>query len=90
MYIVPYPPPFLGGFFTSVGEEYQVVKRRRECQCCGEEYNMIKRERGSIIVFPIILRLLGRISGLEEGKGTEILGRKLKFYNMWVVKNIKF
>ena len=36
-----------------------------------EEYNLEKRERGSNIIFPIILRLLGRISGGGKGKGTE-------------------
>ena len=37
-----------------------------------------KRERGSNIIFPIILRLLGRISSGEEVKWTEILGKKIK------------
>ena len=51
VYKVPYPPPPLdpggGKFVKSVGEEYQVVKRGRECHGCGEEYNVEKRERGS-------------------------------------------
>ena len=63
MYIVPYPPG---------GEDYQVVKRRREYHGCGEEYNVEKMERGSNSVFSIILRLLGKISSGEEQMRTEI------------------
>ena len=40
-----------------------------------------KRERGSNIIFPIILRLLGGISSGEEGKETEILWEKSRFKN---------
>ena len=36
------------------------------------------RERGSNNILPVILRLLGRISSGEEGKATEILGKKIK------------
>ena len=43
----------------SVGEEYQVVKGGREYPGYGEEYNVEKRERGSNMIFPLILRLLG-------------------------------
>ena len=68
MYKVPY--------IQSVGKEYQVVKRGREYYSCGEKYNVEKRGRGSNIIFPFIIRLLGRISSGEEGKGTEILGIK--------------
>ena len=40
---------------------------------------MEKRERGSKIVFLILLRLLGRISsGKRPGKRMEILGKKIK------------
>ena len=39
---------------------------------CGEEYNVEKRERGSNIIFLIILKLLGRISREAGEKGTEI------------------
>ena len=42
---------------------------------CEEEYKVEKREN---IVFSIILSLLGRISSGEEGKRTEILGKKIK------------
>ena len=41
----------------------------------GIEYNMGKKEKGSNNIFTIILRLLGRISSLKEGKGTETLRR---------------
>ena len=57
-------------FIMSIGEEHQVVKRGREYHDCGEEYNVEKREGGSNIIFPKILRLLGRISSGE--KRTEI------------------
>ena len=56
----------------SIGEEHQVVKRGGEYHDCGEEYNGEKREGGSDIIFPKILRLLGRITSGEKGKGTEI------------------
>ena len=59
-------------------EDYQVVKRGREYHYCGEENIVVKRERVSNIIFPIILRLLGKISSGEEGKGTEITGKKIK------------
>ena len=42
---------------------------------------MEERERGSNIIFLIIFRQLGRMSSEEEGKGTEILGKKIKFLN---------
>ena len=55
-------------FIKYVGEEYQVVKRGKEYYYCGEEYNIEKRERGRNIIFPTILRLLGRISSREENQ----------------------
>jgi len=73
----------------SVGGEFQVVKRRREYHGCEEELNVEKREMGSNIIFPIILRLFGRISSGEEGKGMEMLGKKIKILKMGVGKNIK-
>ena len=71
-------PPGGGGVNEYAGEEYQVVKRGREYQGCGEEYNV--EIRISKIIFPIILRLLGRISSGEEGNGTEMfmLWKKIK------------
>ena len=63
-----YKVPYRGGGSTYVGEEYQVAKRGRDYQGCGEEYESEKMERGSI--FPLILRILGRISSGEEGKRT--------------------
>ena len=59
------------------------IKWGREYHGCGEEYNVEKRERGSIIIFPIRLRLLGRISSGEERKGTKIWGKKIK-----ILKNV--
>ena len=43
------------------------MKREGKYHGCGEEYHMEKRERGSNIIFPIILRRLGRISNGEDG-----------------------
>ena len=40
---------------------------------------MERRVRGNNIICSIILRLQGRLSTGEEGKGTEILGTKIKF-----------
>ena len=60
---------------------YKVVKRGRQYHGCGEEYNVEKRERGSNIIFPMILRLLGRISRREAGKGPgwTFFGEKSRF-----------
>ena len=77
MYKIPYPS-LLGKFIKSVGIEYQVLKRGREYHGCGEEYNILIREMGCNIIFPIILRLLGRISSAEVEKGTEIYRKKIK------------
>ena len=67
-----------GEFIKSVGGEYQVVKRGIKYNGCGEEYIMGKRERGSNILFPTLLTLLGIISRGEEGKWSEIFGKKIK------------
>ena len=67
-----------GGFIKYIGEEYQIAKRRRKFHGCGEEYNLEKREKGRNIIFPIVFRLLGRISSGEEGKETEMFGKKIK------------
>ena len=50
----------------------------REYHGFGEAYNykMEKRERYYNIIFPIILRMLGKILSGEKGKETEILGKK--------------
>ena len=71
----------------TVGEEYQVVKRGREYHACGEEYNVEKRERGSNIIFSIILRLLGRISRGEGGR--KLWGKEIKDKRLGTGKNIK-
>ena len=83
VYKVPYSE---GKFIKSVWEEYQVRKRGK----CGEEYNVEKRVRLSNIIFPNILRPLGIsiTSSGEEGKGTEIMGKKINI-KMVVGKNIK-
>ena len=84
---------FEGGRIYQVcwGKIDQVLTRGREnyIHGFGEEYNVVKRERGSNIIFPIIFRLLGRISIREEGKGTEIFGMKIKSKRMGIGTNIK-
>ena len=84
---IKFPIPVLswkgGEFIKFVGEEYQVVKRGREYHGCGEEYNSKKREKGSIFIFSLILRLLGRVS-----IGEEIKGMKIKILKIGVGKNI--
>ena len=52
-------------------------------------YIMEKRERGSIIIFPIKLRLLRRISNRIDGKGQKIMGKKIKILKTDVGKNFK-
>ena len=42
------------------------MNREEKYYSCGLEHNVEKMERGSNIIFPIILRLLGRISSGEE------------------------
>ena len=53
-------------FIKFAGEEDQVVKRGREYHGCMEEYNVEKRERGSNIIFPVIIGQFGRKSSGEE------------------------
>ena len=90
-------PPWDEKFIKYVGEEYQVVKRGRNIFAAGKK--IIKR--GSNIIFPLILRLLGRSE--EKWKGTEISGTISRFKKMGmdmdmsissdsllVGKNIKF
>ena len=78
--LIPSPPPphGEGKFIKSVGEEYQVMKGGSEYHGCGEEYDVEKG--GSNIIFPIILRLLGRILSGKEGKGKEIFEEKKIFF----------
>ena len=45
----------------SVGEEYQIWKREREYHGCGEKNITWQMKRGSNIIFPLLLWLLGRI-----------------------------
>ena len=56
------PPPWWG-ILTGEGNILAVGKN-------------IKWERGSNIIFPVILSLLGRKSSGESGKGPEIFGKK--------------
>ena len=44
----------------------------------GKNITWKKRRRGSNIIFPIILRLLGVILSGEKGTGTEISENKIK------------
>ena len=54
--------------------------RGREYNGCGEDYNVETRLRASNIICSIILRLLGRISSREYGKGTKISGEKINIF----------
>ena len=62
-------------FIKSAGEEYQVVKRGRECHGCGEENN-VEKGKGEAI-----LRLWGRISSGEEDRNFE---KKINILKMGV------
>ena len=56
------------------------MKRGREYNGREEAYNVEKRERRSNIIFPLILRLLGRLSSVERGgRGRTFLGRLSRF-----------
>ena len=50
---------------------------------------MEKRVRGSNIICSIILRLMGRLSRREEGKGTENFGEEIQIFKMRAGKNFK-
>ena len=63
-------------------EEFQVVKKRRKYHGCGKEKTYKKRERGSNIIFPLILRLLGR-SGEEDGNFGEEYQVVRNFIHTW-------
>ena len=56
------PPPFWGKFIKYVGEEYHVFEEVEEISIMAVECTVEKREKGSNVIFPITLRLLGRIS----------------------------
>ena len=56
------------------------IKWEGNIMAVGKNITWKKRERGSIIIFPIILRLLGRISRGEERKWTKILGKKINIF----------
>ena len=76
MYKGPYPP---WKFIKSVGEEYQVVKRKREYHGCGEEYNM---EKGKGEAKSFSLKYWGSWEEYQMGKRwweQEFLGRKQDF-----------
>ena len=77
---VPYYPSPWGRKFICWGE-YQFLKREREYHVCGKE-NYVEKSWGNI-TFPLMLRLLGRISGGEAGKEKEICRRKSRL-KKWV------
>ena len=76
VYKVLYPLSSWGGVNQVCWGRISSLEEGQVISCCGEEYTVQKRERGSNIIFPIILRLLGRISSVEERKGTEIFWGK--------------
>ena len=66
---------------------YQICCGRTSSCEEGGEYNgcvkKIHEKRESNIIFPIILRLLVRISNGKEGKGTEIFQKKMQNLKKW-------
>ena len=65
VYKVPYAHPNLENLLgrNTSCEEGKIIS--------GEEYNVEKRDRGSNIIYSLILRLLGRILSGEENFGEE-------------------
>ena len=59
-----------GKFIKSVGEG--------NIMAVGKNITWKKAEGESNIIFSKVLRLLGRISSMKKGKGTEIPGKKTK------------
>ena len=55
-------PLWKGKFIKSVGEEYQMVEKEGNIIVVGKNITWKKNERGSNIIFHIVLRLLGRTS----------------------------
>ena len=68
----------------SLGEAYQV---------CWEGASSCEEGKGILWlwgrIYPSILMLFGRISNGEKEKGTEVLGKKIRFKKLGVGKNIK-
>ena len=60
--------------FSLLGKNVKLWRGEGNTIAVGK--NITWKKRGSNIIFPFIIRLLGRISSGEEGKGTEILGIK--------------
>ena len=56
----------------------------------GKNITWKKSEGRSKIIFPKILRLVGKISSEGEGKDTDIFGKKIKIKKTGMGKNIKF
>ena len=83
----------MGGIFIkSAGEEYQGVKRGRVFRGFGKEYNVEKRERGSNIIFPIILKYIavGKNIKWRRGEVNENFGEEnIYLKKMGMGKNIK-
>ena len=73
MYKVPFPALLGTRFIKSVEEEYLVVKRGREYHCCEKEYDV---EKGKQYHLPYNIKAVWK--EYQEGKGTEILGKKIK------------
>ena len=56
----------------------------------GDIIRVEKRETGRNIIFPIKLRLLGRILSRKRERGRKFWGRKSRLKIMEAGKNIKF
>ena len=79
MYRIAYPLPW--------GERILSCEDWKNYHGCGEEYNVEKRERGSNIIFSLMLRLLERISRGEGGR--KLWGQEIKDKRLGTGKNIK-
>ena len=55
---------------TNVKSELRLHKIKKYSDLIASQCNVVKSERGSNIIFPILLRLLRRITSEEDGKGT--------------------
>ena len=59
---------FIPLFLVQIESFVWSCEERREYHGCGGKYNLKKRDRESNIIFPMILRLLGRISSGEDDR----------------------
>ena len=77
-------------FIKSFWEEYQVLKRGRKYHGCREEYN-VEKGKGKQYHHPYNIKVVREEYKVGKGgRGWKFRGRKSRFENMGMVKNIKF